>query len=64
MLSNDPGLFTCFSSFIPDQVLEAHGLKPISLKPKEVMFKKRKALLFDLSALLWTQSSLITDFET
>lgn len=28
--------------FISDQVLEAHGLKPISLKPKEVMFKTQQ----------------------
>lgn len=65
MLSDDPGLFTCFSSFIPDQVLEAHGLKPISLKPKEVMLKKKEKLIYliCLHCCDLTQSSLITDFE-
>lgn len=29
----------CLSAFISVQVLEAHGLRPISLKPKEVAFK-------------------------
>lgn len=31
--------FTCLSAFIFVQVLEAHGLRPISLKPKEVVLK-------------------------
>lgn len=36
--------FTCLSAFIFVQVLEAHGLRPISLKPKEVKLKGNHAV--------------------
>lgn len=58
---DDPLDCDCFClPFISHQVLEAHGLKPISLKPKEVMFKTQQhSLLFDLAAPL-TQGSVRT----
>lgn len=58
---DDPLTSECFCPpFISEQVLEAHGLKPISLKPKEVMFKTQPLrLIFDLPAPL-TQGSLGT----
>lgn len=36
----------CLSAFISVQVLEAHGLRPISLKPKEVAFKSNHTVKY------------------
>lgn len=46
LLCVHPVTFTCLSAFIFVQVLEAHGLRPISLKPKEVVLKGNRAVKY------------------
>lgn len=53
----NPVTFPCLSAFISVQVLEAHGLRPISLKPKEVASEGSHAVKY-LSCLRVTWSTL------